>query len=114
MYFFPFIFEKQSCDNLKCLNIYHDKLCQLNAKIIAISTDSNYASLAWIKSMEDKDFKIPIASDLSTKVSESFGILKDGFIISPKKLISYFVEFPLEIESKVICDQLLNSLKSLQ
>ena len=116
MYFFPYAFEKQSGDNLKCLN---DKLSVSNVKIIGISTDSHYASLAWIKSF-DKNFKIPIASDLSTKVSQSFGILNNGrskncaFIISPSKLISYFAEFPSKIESELICDQLLNSLKSLQ
>lgn len=122
MYFFPYAFENSSCKNLKCLNDKFDefkKECS-KIKIVAISTDSHYAHFAWIQSFaKDLDFKIEIASDLSTNVSKNFGILNEGhskncaFIISPNKSIEYFVEFPSKITGQLICDQLLNTLKSL-
>mmetsp|Transcript_58074 Transcript_58074/g.92247 ORF Transcript_58074/g.92247 Transcript_58074/m.92247 type:complete len:236 (+) Transcript_58074:40-747(+) len=125
IYFYPHDFEATSGATLKYLNRKLSEFKSLSAstQIIAVSTESHYAHYAWLQSESDglgKDFEIPMASDLSMKVSESFGVLQDGrskhccFVVSPTKTVEHFVNFASTLTAQIITDQLLITLKSLQ
>ncbi|MDH3004967.1 MAG: peroxiredoxin [Candidatus Shikimatogenerans sp. JK-2022] len=62
-----------------------------NVKIIAVSTDSEYSHLAWLKIKKEKGgikgVEFPIISDINKNISYNYGVLSGNLFIKKKKLI---------------------------
>ncbi len=92
---------------------------ELNAEILAASTDSIYSHQAWINSTLGK-INFPIASDMTKQTASDYGILieEDGialrglFIIDPEGIIRYSVIHDLNVGRSV--DETLRVLQALQ
>ena len=85
----------------------------MNVSLLGLSVDSLYSHIAWIRKIEElqwKDMKnvkidFPVIADLNTKVSTLFGMLQPNvsstqavravFIIDPEGIIRSIVYYPL-------------------
>jgi alkyl hydroperoxide reductase subunit AhpC len=91
----------------------------LNAEVLGASVDSEHSHKAWINS-DLGPIKFPLASDMTKKVAESYGILMedDGialrglFIINPEGVLQYSVVHDLNVGRSV--DETLRVLQALQ
>ena len=81
----------------------YDEFKKLNAELIAISTDTKYAHLAWHREEKMlKDVKFLMGSDPTGKISKLFGVydentglaLRGTFIINPEgKLLNVEINY---------------------
>ncbi len=102
------------------LSEFHD----LNAEVIAVSTDSVFSHKAWIETPREKngvsDLLFPLGSDITKSVSRDYGVLieRDGialrglFIIDPEGILQYQVVHSLNIGRNV--DEAVRVLQGLQ
>jgi peroxiredoxin (alkyl hydroperoxide reductase subunit C) len=96
----------------------------LNAEVIAVSTDSVYSHKAWIETPREKNgvsgLHYPLGSDITKSVSRNYGVLIEDagialrglFIIDPEGLLQYQVVHSLNIGRNV--DEALRVLQGLQ
>ncbi|MCB2106930.1 MAG: peroxiredoxin [Rhodobacteraceae bacterium] len=97
----------------------------LNCELLGLSIDSNYAHIAWLRSIEEKfgvQIPFPIIEDLSMAVATSFGMIHPGasdtsavratFLIDPEGIIRAMVYYPMSNGRSV--DEVLRLLKALQ
>ncbi|XP_035741662.1 peroxiredoxin-2-like [Vespa mandarinia] len=101
-----------------------DEFRNLNAEVIAISTDSEYSHLAWITTPRKQgglgEMKIPVVADKSHKISKDYGVLDEIqgislralFIIDPKQLIRHVNLNDVSITRSV--DEILRLLRACQ
>lgn len=91
----------------------------LNAEILGVSVDSEHSHKAWING-DLGQLNFPLASDMTKKVSEDYGVLieEEGialrglFIINPDGVLQYSVVHDLNVGRSV--DETLRVLKALQ
>lgn len=91
----------------------------LNTEVLAASVDSEHAHKAWINS-DLGQINFPIASDMTKKVAEAYGVLieEEGialrglFIINPDGVLQYSVVHDLNVGRSV--DETLRVLQALQ
>lgn len=91
----------------------------LGAEVLAASVDSEHSHKAWING-DLGPVNFPIASDMTKKVSEDYGILIEEagialrglFIINPDGVLQYSVVHDLNVGRSV--DETLRVLKALQ
>lgn len=89
------------------------------AELLSISTDSEHAHKAWINSSLGK-INFPMASDMTKKVSENYGVLLEDegialrglFIIDPEGIVRYSVVHDNNIGRSV--EETLRVLKALK
>jgi peroxiredoxin 2/4 len=96
----------------------------LNAEVIAVSTDSVYSHKAWIETPREKNgvsgLHYPLGSDITKSVSRNYGVLIEDagialrglFIIDPEGILQYQVVHSLNIGRNV--DEALRVLQGLQ
>ena len=90
-----------------------DEFKAMNVELLGLSVDSLYSHIAWIRKIEElewkgmKDVKIdfPVIADLNTKVSTLYGMLQPNvsstqavravFVIDPEGIIRSVVYYPL-------------------
>ncbi|XP_014607922.1 PREDICTED: peroxiredoxin-2-like [Polistes canadensis] len=101
-----------------------DEFRNLNAEVVAISTDSEYSHLAWITTPRKQgglgEMKIPVLADKNHKISKDYGILDEIrgiairalFIIDPKQLIRHVNLNDTAITRSV--DEILRLLQACQ
>ncbi|KMT21178.1 peroxiredoxin [Clostridium cylindrosporum] len=90
-----------------------------NAELLAVSCDSEHSHKAWINGDLGK-IEFPIASDITKKVSNEYGILieEEGislrglFIIDPEGVVRYSVVHDLNVGRSV--DETLRVLKAFK
>jgi len=91
LYFYPLDFTFVCPTEIKRFNALTEKFAELNAELIACSTDSVFSHLAWQERKDLERLKHIHASDNSHVVSEAYGVLDEEkgiawrgtFIISP-------------------------------
>lgn len=91
----------------------------LDAEVLGVSVDSEHSHKAWING-DLGQLNFPLASDMTKKVSEDYGILVEEagialrglFIINPEGVLQYSVVHDLNVGRSV--DETLRVLKALQ
>ncbi len=91
LYFYPLDFTFVCPTEIKTFNSLYPKFKELNAELIAVSTDSVFSHLAWQARADLGKLDHPHASDLNHAVSEAYGVLdfekglswRGTFIIAP-------------------------------
>lgn len=77
--FYPFDFTYVCPTEIVAFSDSIDEFKAINADIIAISTDSHFTHLAWIKTPRDQGgvghLKIPLLGDISKSIARSYGVL---------------------------------------
>lgn len=86
---------------------------QMNVELLGLSVDSLYSHIAWIRKIEELEWKgmknvkidFPVIADLNTKVSTQYGMLQPNvsstqavravFVIDPEGIIRSIVYYPL-------------------
>lgn len=90
-----------------------DEFKAMNVELLGLSVDSLYSHIAWIRKIEELEWKgmknikidFPVIADLNTKVSTLYGMLQPNvsstqavravFIIDPEGIIRSIVYYPL-------------------
>ena len=90
-----------------------DEFKAMNVELLGLSVDSLYSHIAWIRKIEELEWKgmknikidFPVIADLNTKVSTLYGMLQPNvsstqavravFIIDPEGIIRSVVYYPL-------------------
>lgn len=77
--FYPFDFTYVCPTELISFSDSLDKFKEINADVIAISTDSHYTHLAWTKTPRNLggvgNLRIPLLADISKQISKNYGVL---------------------------------------
>ncbi len=86
---------------------------QMNVELLGLSVDSLYSHIAWIRKIEELEWKgmknvkidFPVIADLNTKVSTKYGMLQPNvsntqavravFVIDPEGIIRSITYYPL-------------------
>lgn len=86
---------------------------QMNVELLGLSVDSLYSHIAWIRKIEELEWKgmknvkidFPVIADLNTKVSKKYGMLQPNvsstqavravFVIDPQSIIRSIIYYPL-------------------
>jgi peroxiredoxin (alkyl hydroperoxide reductase subunit C) len=103
----------------------NDKFQALNCDLLGLSIDSNFAHIAWMRTIKEKfgvDIPFPIIEDLSMKVASAYGMIQPGasdtsavratFFIDPESKLRAMVYYPMSNGRSV--DEFLRLLKALQ
>ena len=90
-----------------------DEFQEMNVELLGLSVDSLYSHIAWIRKIEELEWKgmknvkidFPVIADLNTKVAMKYGMLQPNvsstqavravFIIDPEGIIRSIVYYPL-------------------
>ncbi len=80
----------------------------MNAELIGLSIDSNFAHVAWVRNIKEKfgvEIPFPIIEDLSMKVANAYGMIQPGasdtsavratFVIDPEGVLRAMVYYPM-------------------
>ena len=85
----------------------------MNVELLGLSVDSLYSHIAWIRKIEELEWKgmknvkidFPVIADLNTKVSKKYGMLQPNvsstqavravFVIDPEGVIRSIIYYPL-------------------
>ncbi len=103
----------------------YDKFQALNTELLGLSIDSNYAHIAWVRSIKDNfgvDIQFPIIEDLSMKVANAYGMIQPGasdtsavratFVIDPEGKLRAMVYYPMSNGRSI--DEFLRLVEALQ
>lgn len=119
LFFYPLDFTFVCPTEITGYSKAYSKFREAGADVLAVSVDSEHSHKAWINNGLGP-VKFPIASDITKKVSEDFGVLleDDGialrglFIIDPEGVVRYSVVHDLNVGRSV--PETLRVLKALQ
>jgi peroxiredoxin (alkyl hydroperoxide reductase subunit C) len=120
LFFYPADFTFVCPTEIKGFNKSLAEFSKANAEVLAISVDSKYSHLAWIKSGALDNIEYPLLSDFSKQISRSYAVLdmetstarRGLFIIDPNGVIQYRVVHSDKVGRSV--DETLRVLKALQ
>ena len=103
----------------------HTRFQALNCELLGLSIDSNFAHIAWARSIEEKfgvKVPFPIIEDLSMKVAHAYGMIQPGasdtsavratFFIDPESKLRAMVYYPMSNGRSV--EEFLRLLEALQ
>ena len=95
------------------LSSMEEEFRQMNVELLGLSVDSLYSHIAWIRKIEELEWKgmknikinFPVIADLNTKVSTQYGMLQPNvsstqavravFVIDPEGIIRSIIYYPL-------------------
>ena len=120
LFFYPADFTFVCPTEIKGFSKALDEFAKSNAEVLAVSVDSKYSHLAWIKSGALDKLKYPLLSDFSKQTTRDYGVLdaeqgsarRGLFIIDPTGVIQYRVVHSDKVGRSV--DETLRVLKALQ
>jgi alkyl hydroperoxide reductase subunit AhpC len=120
LFFYPGDFTFVCPTEIKGFNKSLDEFTKANTVVLAVSVDSKYSHLAWLKSGALDKLEYPLLSDFSKQTSRAYGVLdrdtssarRGLFIIDPKGVIQYRVVHSDKVGRSV--DETLRVLKALQ
>jgi peroxiredoxin (alkyl hydroperoxide reductase subunit C) len=120
LFFYPADFTFVCPTEIKGFNESIETFKKLNAEVIAISTDSKWSHLAWLKRGDLGDLKYPLLADITKRTAASFNVLdnKTGiaqrglFIIDPQGMLQYQVIHNLDVGRSV--DETVRVLEAMQ
>ncbi|MBL27803.1 MAG: peroxiredoxin [Rhodospirillaceae bacterium] len=103
----------------------YDKFQALNCDLLGLSIDSNFAHIAWARSIEQNfgvKIPFPIIEDLSMKVAHAYGMIQPGasdtsavratFFIDPEGKLRAMVYYPMSNGRSIA--EFLRLLEALQ
>jgi alkyl hydroperoxide reductase subunit AhpC len=119
-FFYPADFTFVCPTELKGFNDSIESFRKLNAEIVAVSTDSKWSHLAWIKRGDLGNLKYPLLSDFNKETARAYGVLdaekgvalRGLFIIDPKGILQYQVVHNLDVGRSV--EETIRVLEALQ
>ena len=103
---------------------------KINVSLIGLSVDSLYSHIAWVRAIEDLEWKdmknikikFPVIADLNTKVATKYGMLQPNvsstqavravFVIDPAGIVRSITYYPLTTGRNF--DEILRMIKALQ
>jgi alkyl hydroperoxide reductase subunit AhpC len=120
LFFYPGDFTFVCPTELKGFNASLTEFVKANAQVLAVSVDSKYSHLAWIKSGALDRLQYPLVADFSKQTTQAYGALDRAngtarralFIIDPNGVIQYMVVHNDKVGRSV--DETLRVLKALQ
>ena len=120
LFFYPGDFTFVCPTEIKGFNRSLDEFAKANAKVLAVSVDSKYSHLAWIKSGALDKLEYPLLADFSKQTARAYGVLdaeqgsarRGLFIIDPKGVIQYRVVHSDKVGRSV--EETLRVLMALQ
>jgi alkyl hydroperoxide reductase subunit AhpC len=120
LFFYPGDFTFVCPTEIKGFNRSLDEFSKANAQVLAVSVDSKFSHLAWIKSGALDTLEYPLLADFSKQTARAYGVLdrdtstarRGLFIIDPKGVIQYRVVHSDKVGRSV--DETLRVLKALQ
>jgi len=102
-----------------------DKFKALNCELLGLSIDSNYAHIAWMRSIAQNfgvEIPFPVIEDISMQVASAYGMVHPGasdtqavratFLIDPEGMLRAMVYYPMSNGRSI--DEFLRLLKALQ
>lgn len=103
----------------------HRRFQELNCDLLALSVDSNFAHLAWMRNIHEKfgvEIPFPVIEDVSMRISSAYGMIMPGasdsstvratFFIDPEGLLRAILCYPLNNGRSV--SELLRLLHAMQ
>jgi peroxiredoxin 2/4 len=122
--FYPLDFTAVCPTELTAFSDRFDEFEGINAEIIGVSTDSVFSHRAWLHTPRDKGgvegLKYPLASDITKKISDDYGVLipergialRGLFAIDPEGVLRYKVVHDINIGRSV--EETLRVVQALQ
>ena len=102
-----------------------DRFAQMDCDLMALSVDSLYAHLAWVRAIRDHlgvEVRFPIVEDPTLVIGRAYGMVADNatdagavrtvFVIDPAGIIRAMVCYPVEIGRSV--EEILRMVAALQ
>ena len=102
-----------------------ERFAATNCALLGLSIDSNFAHVAWIRSIEENfgvKIPFPIIEDLSMTVAKAYGMIQPGasdtsavratFLIDPEGVLRAMVYYPMSNGRSV--EEILRLLQALQ
>lgn len=120
LFFYPADFTFVCPTEIKGFSKALPEFRQVNAEVLAVSVDSKFAHLAWLKSGALDKLDYPLLADPAKRTARSYGVLNEQegaarrglFIIDPQGVIQYQVVHSDKVGRSV--DETLRVLKALQ
>ena len=120
LFFYPGDFTFVCPTEIKGFNKALAEFTAANAQVLAVSVDSKFSHLSWIKSGALDKLEYPLLSDFSKQTARAYGVLDEEkssarrglFIIDPNGVIQYTVVHSDKVGRSV--DETLRVLKGLQ
>jgi alkyl hydroperoxide reductase subunit AhpC len=120
LFFYPGDFTFVCPTEIKGFNKALAEFRATNAEVLAVSVDSKFSHLAWIKSGALDTLDYPLLSDFSKQTARAFGVLDEGsssarrglFIIDPNGIIQHVLVHSDKVGRSV--EETLRVLKALQ
>ena len=120
LFFYPGDFTFVCPTEIKGFNKSLAEFKAINTEVLAMSVDSKYSHMAWIKSGALDKLEYPLLSDFSKQTARAYGVLDEVqstarrglFIIDPKGVIQHVVIHNDKVGRSV--DETLRVLKALQ
>jgi alkyl hydroperoxide reductase subunit AhpC len=120
LFFYPGDFTFVCPTEIKGFNTSLDEFSKVNAAVLAVSVDSKFSHLAWIRSGALDKLGYPLLSDFSKQTARAYGVLDEEtssarrglFIIDPNGVIQYRVVHSDKVGRSV--EETMRVLKALQ
>jgi alkyl hydroperoxide reductase subunit AhpC len=120
LFFYPGDFTFVCPTEIKGFNKSLEEFKKINAEVLAVSADSKFSHMAWIKSGALEKLDYPLLSDFSKQTAREYGVLDKAqstarrglFIIDPKGIIQHVVIHSDKVGRSV--EETLRVLKALQ
>lgn len=120
LFFYPGDFTFVCPTEIKGFNKSLTEFKAADAEILAVSVDSKFSHLAWIKSGALDTLEYPLLSDFSKQTARAYGVLDEEtssprrglFIIDPKGVIQHVVIHNSKVGRSV--EETMRVLKALQ
>ena len=120
LFFYPGDFTFVCPTEIKGFNKALAEFSAVNTQILAVSVDSKFSHLAWIKSGALDQLDYPLLSDFSKQTARAYGVLDEEkssarrglFIIDPQGVIQHRVVHSDKVGRSV--EETLRVLKALQ
>ena len=120
LFFYPGDFTFVCPTEIKGFNKALAEFSAVNTQILAVSVDSKFSHLAWIKSGALDQLEYPLLSDFSKQTARAYGVLDEEkssarrglFIIDPNGVIQHRVVHSDKVGRSV--EETLRVLKALQ
>lgn len=119
MFFYPLDFTFVCPTEITGYSKQIERFQKLGAEVLGVSVDSEHSHKAWIESSLG-EISFPLASDMTKKVSDDYGVLieEEGialrglYIINPEGVLQYAVVHDLNVGRSV--DETVRVLQALQ
>jgi len=120
LFFYPADFTFVCPTEIKGINDSLDSFRKLNAEVVAVSTDSKWSHLAWLKRGDLGNLRYPLLADFNKETARAHGVLdtekgvalRGLFIIDPKGVLQYQVIHNLDVGRSV--EETIRVLEALQ